>query len=47
MMTVDIIVIARGQGFMAINRPESEGEARGQWQFMIPGNCAITVIYPT
>ena len=28
-----VIVIARGQGFMAVNQPESEGEARGQGRF--------------
>ena len=31
-----VIVIARGQGFMAVNRPESEGVARGQGQFTSP-----------
>ena len=33
---VYVIVIARGQEFMAVNRPESEGEARGQGQFTLP-----------
>ena len=31
-----VIVIARGQGFMAVNRSESEGKARGQGQFTLP-----------
>ena len=31
-----VIVIARGQGFMAVNRPESEGAARGQGRFTLP-----------
>ena len=31
-----VIVIARSQGFMAVNRPESEGAARGQGQFTLP-----------
>ena len=30
-----VIVIARGQGFMAVNRSESEGEARGQGRFTL------------
>ena len=31
-----VIVIAHGQGFMAVNRHESEGIARGQGQFTSP-----------
>ena len=31
-----VIVIVRGQGFMAVNRPESEGVARGQGRFTLP-----------
>ena len=31
-----VIVIAQSQGFMAVNRPESEGVARGQGQFTSP-----------
>ena len=31
-----IIVIAWGQGFMAVNQPESEGVARGQGRFTLP-----------
>ena len=31
-----VIVIARGQEFMAVNRPESEGIARGQGRFTLP-----------
>ena len=31
-----VIVIARDQGFMAVNRPESEGAARGQGRFTLP-----------
>ena len=31
-----VIVIARGQGFMAVNRPESKGVARGLGRFTLP-----------
>ena len=31
-----VIVIARGQGFMAVNRPEYEGVARGRGRFTSP-----------
>ena len=33
---VYVIVITQGQGFIAVNRPESEGIARGQGQFALP-----------
>ena len=31
-----VIVIAWGQGFMAVNEPSPEGEARGQGLFILP-----------
>ena len=31
-----VVVIARGQGLMAVNRPESEGVARVQGRFTLP-----------
>ena len=33
---INVIVIAWGQGFMAVNRPKSEGVARGQGWFTLP-----------
>jgi hypothetical protein len=48
-----VTVIARGQGFMAVNRPESEGVARGQGRFTgaVSRQCEVIIyclhIFPT